>query len=628
MYTLKIYHDVKIEEEVETKELVVVQNIAESSFKFFTGHSYFALSDGGDKPIVRGFYPDNVYKDDSKRIELAEKFQEKNPNFNAYHVKEIKLNKEQYDRALEELSKYDKYLDKEKKQGILPKEAINGMWRLIGNNCSDFTNTIYRSTGLPGSFTYQYTTPELKQIPGVIEYYIDKFGVGDQEHIVSGGSIDDIASIYNVDKSLISEANVDNMPMDMDTKNMKDLGPKFYKIAANMELVGITKHKPEESYEYEQYLSNLKSMTSHPDLLAQIDEKSGMYSYEMWKKANDFSMKLAEERKEIKAKSIIESLLKSFREKFDAIRQKFKHKLENDVEKLAKEKTNEFQQKGQKEYDTKVQAIQSKKQQEVLEKKLQLESSLKVQYNSIVAQKQKEINSFIEQSQKDFDSKLDNLVKSKQGEYNAFVQKKQSEADMEFALRKQMAELNVNSPINSSTISTGVFVSNSDVVAQKNVEIENFKSAMQESINSEKNNLQSQINSKIQNHKLAKQAEIDKEIKTIEEQINKQLQSFISTKKTEEEKECNELKEAIVSKLNKEKSTSIDEVIKNAKNKEMSQVDKFNNKVTNITENQGLLSKVKEALEHSGDAEIYVKEELNLFLQGVAHDFNVEEFNL
>ncbi|MDC0865205.1 hypothetical protein OAP56_04590 [Rickettsiaceae bacterium] len=315
MYTLKIYHDVKIEKD-EQNEPVLVQNMAESSLGFYTGHSYIALNDGGDKPIVRGFYPDNVYKDDSERIKLSKEFQEKNPDFNAYHAKEIKLNKEQYDKALNELNKYEKYIDPIKKQGTLPKEIINGMWRLLGNNCSDFTNTIYRSTGLQGSFTYQYTTPELKQIPGVIEYYIDKFGVGDQDHIVSGGSIEDIALQYNVDKSLISETKAKNIPLDMDAQSMMGLGPKFYKIAPNMELMESMKQQIE-------FKQTEESKEMFKDQFSKLSISPIDYS-----KFNKIEL-VSKEELSPRAKSLIIEKIGNFKVKFQQILDKFKSKIIN-----------------------------------------------------------------------------------------------------------------------------------------------------------------------------------------------------------------------------------------------------------------------------------------------------------
>lgn len=235
MYKLRIYHDVKVIEDSDTGELVLKRNAIESALGISVGHSIVELDDVITSPKIRGLYPNNEYLDESARINDARNYQVNHPNEKAFHLKEIHLTKEQYENALNEMNKYEKYVN-----DVIPKEILGGMWRILGNNCSDFTNTIYRAIGLPSNFTYQYTTQELAKIPGVLELYINRFGSGDKEHIVIGDSIENIAARYNIDESLVSEAKTDNMPLDQDAQSMKELGAKYFVIAPNSNLLNYT----------------------------------------------------------------------------------------------------------------------------------------------------------------------------------------------------------------------------------------------------------------------------------------------------------------------------------------------------------------------------------------------------
>jgi len=235
MYKLRIYHDVKVIEDSDTGELVLKRNAIESALGISVGHSIVELDDVITSPKIRGLYPNNEYLDESARINDARNYQVNHPNEKAFHLKEIHLTKEQYENALNEMNKYEKYVN-----DVIPKEILGGMWRILGNNCSDFTNTIYRASGLPSNFTYQYTTQELAKIPGVLELYINRFGSGDKEHIVIGDSIENIAARYNIDESLVSEAKTDNMPLDQDAQSMKELGAKYFVIAPNSNLLNYT----------------------------------------------------------------------------------------------------------------------------------------------------------------------------------------------------------------------------------------------------------------------------------------------------------------------------------------------------------------------------------------------------
>ena len=66
----------------------------------------------------------------------------------------------------------------------IPKEVLGSMYRLLGNNCADLSNTVYRGTGLPGNFTYQMTTQQLDKAPGAVTWYVKTFRHGDKPHKV------------------------------------------------------------------------------------------------------------------------------------------------------------------------------------------------------------------------------------------------------------------------------------------------------------------------------------------------------------------------------------------------------------------------------------------------------------
>ena len=70
----------------------------------------------------------------------------------------------------------------------------------------------------------------------------------------------------------------------------------------------------------------------------------------------------------------------------------------------------------------------------------------------------------------------------------------------------------------------------------------------------------------------------------------------------------------------------IKELVEAAAGKEKTQVDEFNRKVTDISENTSFLERLKDAVISSGDAsaEALINDEINLFLQGAASDFEVD----
>ena len=193
-------------------------------------------------------------------------------------------------------------------------------------------------------------------------------------------------------------------------------------------------------------------------------------------------------------------------------------------------------------------------------------------------------------------------------------------------MRAVLAEISLA----ASTIGGSIIIDTSDVAAQKNAELNAFKSTLQASTDSERDKLQSQMNARIQGCRSSKQEEASKEVNNLQQQINNQLQQFIETKKAEETKECEALRASMESQLKSKQESKIKELVQAAAGKEKTQVDEFNRKVTDISENTSFLERLKDAVISSGDssAEALINGEINLFLQGAASDFEVDAVTL
>lgn len=730
MYKFRVYHRNAVKEDPETGKLVLDRNEFEQFIGHSVGHSIVALYDGTTER-ARGLYPNNKYEDEAESIELAKEYQEQYPDEKVFYVIEFDLTKEQYEGAWNVMKKFEPYVGKN-----IPKEVLGGMYIILGKNCADLTNTVYRGTGLPGNFTDQMTTPQLEKIPGAVQLYVKTlggFGIGDKSRTVLGKSVKDVAEKYNVPESRVSQREsipgVPNADLAIEQEAANQFtfviapNPKLVESAASevtqidehltqlavtedeglQEYMGLfeiiaktigspiklfhsskntkildcgvdekgkpieilfdynnnsqwtcadeemwfpksdpsnfqpftTKniyeaiaHTTEGRYtaqdlidlqrsnfqaiatsqvsmltsdgdkkpafdqnstpstasdseeeqqhsvqqntapvdpEYEDYLIGSKAMmASFPFLLQQIEERSGLYSYESWKKAHDVCREIA---KTSKVKSIIESALKAFKEKFEAIRDKFTKKLKDDIEKTAKDAT-ESQQNGQAEYDTKAQAINQQKEQEIEAMRGQLQSS--------------------------YESQVAAIAERKKGEIDAFFQQGQAECDAVFAARSGAAS---NQP-SSSLLTLSYVVSNSDVVAQKNAELSTFKAQ--------------------------KSAEMEAEQQALLAQTQNQLNSFIASKEAEAAQQCNALKSSIEQRL-KSKESKIKEIAEAAQTKQTAQVEKCNRKIKDIQEDTtGLIERLKEVVGNSGDAGAVINEELNVVLQGVASDFGVD----
>ena len=323
--------------------------------------------------------------------------------------------------------------------------------------------------------------------------------------------------------------------------------------------------------EYKEFFSTLMALSLHPSFLKQVEERNVMDSEEAWRKAGDAAIQAAMARieetdKTSKVKSIIEAALKAFKEKFEAIRDKFTKKLKDDIEKTAKD-ASDSQQNGQAEYDAKVQAIHQQKAQEIEAMRGQLQSS--------------------------YESQVAAIAERKKGEIDAFFQQGQAECDAVFAARSGAAS---NQP-RSSLLTLSYLVSNSDVVAQKNAELSTFKAQ--------------------------KSAEMEAEQQALLAQTQNQLSSFIASKEAEAAQQCNALKSSIEQRL-KSTESKVREIAEAAQTKDKSQVAECNRKIRDIQEDTGLIERLKEVIGNSGDAEALINEELNVVLQGAASDFGVD----
>ena len=323
--------------------------------------------------------------------------------------------------------------------------------------------------------------------------------------------------------------------------------------------------------EYKEFLSTLMALSLHPSFLKQVEERNVMDSEEAWRKAGDAAIQAAmarieETEKTSKVKSIIEAALKAFKEKFEAIRDKFTKKLKDDIEKTAKD-ASDSQQNGQAEYDTKAQAIHQQKAQKIEAMKEQLQST----YNSQASE----------------------IAQRKKGEIDAFFQQGQAECDAVFAARSGAAS---NQP-SSSLLTLSYVVSNSDVVAQKNAELSTFKAQ--------------------------KSAEMEAEQQALLAQTQNQLNSFRASKEAEAAQQCNALKSSIEQRL-KSTESKVREIAEAAQTKDKAQVAECNRKIRDIQEDTGLIERLKEVIGNSGDVEALINEELNVVLQGAASDFGVD----
>ena len=604
MYKIRIYHRNAVKEDLKTEKLVLDRNPLESALGTSVGHSIVALYDGTTE-IARGLYPNNKYEDETKTIKDAKKYQEEHPDEKVFHVIEIDLTKEQYKGAFNKMEEFEPYVGEE-----IPKEVLGSMYRLLGNNCADLSNTVYRGTGLPGNFTYQMTTQQLDKAPGAVAWYVKTFGVGDKPHKVpSDLSLEEFAAEWRIPVSSLSVAK-NNGPVVKPNPLVLSTQPKHvYTIAPNPALVageaagriqrafeslypnieggifeGIFEEVEKQPREESTSARSVVYLPTHETTASIKDEKSTAQDLLELQRSNfqaitategtqldeNFAqLAVTEEERESKVKSIVVTALKAFTGKFKAMRDKFIKKL---VEQSEKE-ISDLKEAGQAEYNTGEKAIHQQKEQEIEAKGEQLKSS--------------------------FDSQVAALELRKQGECDAFFLKGQSECEAVFAARCGAAS---NQP-STSGLALSICVDNSDVVAQKNSELSAFKAQ--------------------------KSAEMEAEIQALRAQNINELKSFADSKEEEADQRCKELQSSIEQRL-KSTRKSVIELAENEVKKEETQIAKYKRKIKDIQDDNVLIDRIKELVGNSGDAsaEALINEELNVFLQGVASDFGVDAVNL
>ena len=360
MYKFRVYHRNAVKEDPETGKLVLDRNEFEQFIGRSVGHSIVALYDGTTER-ARGLYPNNKYKDEAESIELAKEYQEQHPNEKVFYVIEFDLTKEEYEGAWNVMKKFEPYVGEE-----IPKEVLGGMYIILGNNCADLSNTVYRGTGLPGNFTYQMTTQQLDKAPGAVAWYVKTFGVGDKPHKVpSDLSLEEFAAEWRIPVSSLSVAK-NNGPVVKPNPSVLSTQPKHvYTIAPNPKLVASPASEEE-----------------------QINE-------------NFAQLAVTEEERESKVKSIIEAAIRAFKEKFEAIRDKFNDKyLENLIKSMLEARTSA--ESGKAEDETEEQSIHQKNKQEIEALRTQLQSSYESDKSAIQGRMQGEINAFCQQKKAEF----------------------------------------------------------------------------------------------------------------------------------------------------------------------------------------------------------------------------------
>jgi len=420
------------------------------------------------------------------------------------------------------------------------------MYIILGNNCADLTNTVYRGTGLPGNFTDQMTTPQLDKIPGAVELYVKTlggFGIGDKSRTVLGKSVKDVAEKYNVPESRVSQREAIQGIPDADLTIEQDAANQFtFVIAPNPEL------KASAASGEAQINENFAQLAVTEDDIPELESES-------------------------KVKSIIEAAIRAFKEKFEAIHDKFTKKSKDDIEKTDKEAT-ELQQACKAKFTDNFQAIKEQTNQKIIATAKQLQSSLEAEVAS--------------------------LLQRMEADCDAFYQQKLLENEVELAQAKQRAGISST----NDCIYDGPgprIIDLSYIGQQKNSEIEAFNANRLSQYSTEK--------------------------KALEKQFLNQKDSLVASIKSEASEKVRELKSSIEQKLQL-KSSDKKEMKESVEKKEKAQEEKCDRKIKEIQEDTGLIERLKELVGNSGDAEAVVNEELNVFLQGVASDFGVDAVNL
>ena len=510
-------------------------------------HLSYEIVVPGKKTIIKGFYPkkdddtknsintlksliapvEGEYRNDAKRLELARKWDALYPDNPASYTKKAPFTDE-------EVLKVYNFVE--------AKQKNPGTYHLQSSNCVHEVQEVYQGSGRRGSFTDEYTSEELAQkMPGLTMSGIGRalmagsFFPGDKPLTVLGTSVQEVAKKYDVEESRVSRKEaIPGVPYDL-TIEQEAANQFTFVIAPNPKLV-----------------------SSAASEVTQIDEHLAQLA-------------VTEDEGESKVKSIIAAALQAFKEKFEAIRDKFKNKVKDDVEKIDKEASEDKD-----EHAAKVKAIEEQKNQKITDIKQQLQASLDSQVDSVLERNKASLN-----------SEVNSLFERKTGEAEAMV-----------------------------SASSIFFLSELDTGSVTQAE-------MNAMINAIRERTQSEIDSGIDAIRDQKQSEFDSEKKEIQERVINELRSSVASINSGTSEKLKELQSSMEQKLQL-KSSDKKKMEENAERKEKAQVEEYDRKIRDIQEGTGLIERLKEVVANSGDAEALINEELNVVLQGAASDFGVD----
>ena len=510
-------------------------------------HLSFQIEVPGKKTIMKGFYPkkdddtknsintlksliapvEGEYRNDAKRLELAREWDALYPDDQASYTKKAPFTDE-------EVLKVYNFVE--------AKQKNPGTYHLQSSNCVHEIQEAYQSTGRQGRFTEIYTSEELDKQPGLTMSGIGRlwmegpFPSSDKPYkVLSDLSLEDFSAKWKIPVNRLSVTENTDPAVKPNSLVLSNQPKYVYTINPNPLLVA-----------------------SAASEVTQIDEHLAQLA-------------VTEDEGESKVKSIIAAALQAFKEKFESIRDKFKNKVKDDVEKIDKEASEDKD-----EHAAKVKAIEEQKNQKITDIKQQLQASLDSQVDSVLERNKASLN-----------SEVNSLFERKTGEAEAMV-----------------------------SASSIFFLSELDTGSVTQAE-------MNAMINAIRERTQSEIDSGIDAIRDQKQSEFDSEKKEIQERVINELRSSVASINSGTSEKLKELQSSMEQKLQL-KSSDKKKMEENAERKEKAQVEEYDRKIRDIQEGTGLIERLKEVVANSGDAEALINEELNVVLQGAASDFGVD----
>ena len=515
-------------------------------------HLSYEIVVPGKKTIIKGFYPkkdddtknsintlksliapvEGEYRNDAKRLELARKWDALYPDNPASYTKKAPFTDE-------EVLKVYNFVE--------AKQKNPETYHLQSSNCVHEIQEAYQSTGRQGRFTEIYTSEELDKQPGLTMSGIGRlwmegpFPSSDKPYkVLSDLSLEDFSAKWKIPVNHLSVTENTDPAVKPNSLVLSNQPKYVYTINPNPLLVA-----------------------SAASEVTQIDEHLAQLA-------------VTEDEGESKVKSIIAAALQAFKEKFEAIRDKFKNKVKDDVEKFDKEASEDKD-----EHAAKVKAIEEQKNQKITDIKQQLQASLDSQVDSVLERNKASLN-----------SEVNSLFERKTGEAEAMV----SASSIFFLSDFFLSELDTGSVTQAE---------------------------MNAMINAIRERTQSEIDSGIDAIRDQKQSEFDSEKKEIQERVINELRSSVASINSGTSEKLKELQSSMEQKLQL-KSSDKKKMEENAERKEKAQVEEYDRKIRDIQEGTGLIERLKEVVANSGDAEALINEELNVVLQGAASDFGVD----